>query len=94
MAKNPAAHNIIGHQCPATGDAYTQNDPRLIGYGNPPNSPRWQAENPGKGQLAMELKAVSVDAVDEAFRPDESEWILKPAEDRRGVPIDLETEEA
>jgi len=35
------------------GTVYERFDRRLAGYGNPPNDPNFQADNPGAGQFPL-----------------------------------------
>lgn len=43
------------------GTLYDTFDPRLAGYGNPPNDPNWQRDNPGTGQVALRQVVVDGD---------------------------------
>ena len=52
-----------GYESELYGTKYEMDDPRLVGYGNPPKDPEYQSNNPGAGSFPLE-QIVLDDAVD------------------------------
>lgn len=46
----------IAYKCPFTGDLFVQEDPRLVGKGNPPHTPNAPV---GTGRHRMEIVTIS-----------------------------------
>lgn len=55
MAERP------GYKSRLYGTLYDGNDDRLVGYGNPPNDPEFQANNPGAGTFPLAQTVVDDD---------------------------------
>jgi len=43
------------------GTLYENEDPRLVGWGNPPGDPEFSANHPGQGQEQLERVTITLD---------------------------------